>query len=263
MFARSAVLKRMEKGRITNKGPRVLEVTQSLSRLGGGLFESVRHLAKSVQNSGEAVVGVCGLADSRTAMDIVDWAPLAVQAHRVIGTGTFGFSPGVMRSLADVEPDLVHLHGLWRFTSIAVWIWAKRTGKPYIVSPHGMLEPWSLKQSRPRKRLAFLLYQGRCLRDAACIRATSRLEASSIRRVHCTNPIALVRNGVVLPAPLPPSAAQGPHRPRRALFLSRLHPKKGLLNLVEAWAKVQPTDWELLIVGPDELGHRAAVERAV
>jgi glycosyltransferase involved in cell wall biosynthesis len=126
-----------------------------------------------------------------------------------------------------------------------------------------MLEPWSLKQARFRKQLAFWLFQRRCLRDAACIRATSGLEAASIRQTGCTKPIALVPNGVVLPEDLPRRPPVHLAQVRRALFLSRLHPKKGLLNLVEAWNRVRPAGWQLWIVGPDESGHRAVVERAV
>src|SRR6185369_15513882 len=51
------------------------------------------------------------------------------------------------------------------------------------------------------------------------------------------------------------------HRPARALFLSRIHPKKGLLNLIEAWARLRPKNWELCIAGPDETNHLAAVMR--
>ena len=47
------------------------------------------------------------------------------------------------------------------------------------------------------------------------------------------------------------------------LFLSRLHPKKGLLDLVEAWSRLRPEHWRLVIAGPDEGGHRAEVASAI
>jgi len=112
-----------------------------VSRLGGGLFESVRHLAKAMHGATQVEVRVLGLEDSKTAEDIEQWAPLAVRAHKVWEPRSLGFSPGLARQLRHEDADLVHLHGLWRFTAVAVRQWAKRTGKAYVVSPHGMLEP--------------------------------------------------------------------------------------------------------------------------
>jgi glycosyltransferase involved in cell wall biosynthesis len=64
-------------------------------------------------------------------------------------------------------------------------------------------------------------------------------------------------NGVEVPESIVPTTGG---RTRRALFLSRLHPKKGLALLVEAWARVRPEGWELVIAGPDERGHRALIQ---
>jgi glycosyltransferase involved in cell wall biosynthesis len=238
---------------------RVLEVTQSVSRLGGGLFESVRHLAQAIHCSGQQQVRVSALADSKTAEDIRHWTPLPVRVHKAIGPSAFGFSPGLLRELATAEADLVHLHGLWRFTSIAVRLWARRTGKPYIISPHGMLEPWALHQKWGRKQVGLWLFERRCLSQAACIRATSLLEARSIRQAGFTNRVEVVPNGIKIMSGVSSSQSSGGRHGRRALFLSRLHPKKGLINLVQAWAQVRPAGWRLGIAGPDEAGHCAKV----
>ena len=242
---------------------RILEVTPSVSRLGGGLFESVRHLAKAIHCSGQAEVSVLALADERTAEDVGQWAPLRVRAHKGFGRRRFGFSAGLLRDLMNTEVDVVHLHGLWRFTSVAVWLWAKRTGKPYLLSPHGMLEPWALNQRRLKKQAAFWLFQRRCLTGAACLRATSALETASIRQAGCHRPIVLVPNGVHRVSELVAKRSITAGQKRRALFLSRLHSKKGLLNLVEAWARVRPEGWQLRIAGPDEAGHLAQVKAKV
>src|ERR1051326_4072145 len=169
---------------------RFVHVTPSLSRLGGGLFESVRHLSQSLHQASGAEVSVLSLEDPWTAQDIVQWAPLTVQAHSIRGPVQFGFSPKLNRALHQASPSLVHLHGLWRYSSVMVRRWAHHTKRPYVLSPHGMLEPWALRQSRWKKRLAFWLYVGPALRQAGCLRATSRMEAESIRRAGCINPIA-------------------------------------------------------------------------
>lgn len=240
----------------------VIHITHNVSRLAGGLFESVRHLSQSVRLAGGVRLKVLGLADAKTAEDIKCWEPLDVQTFPVFGPERFGYAPGLVRELKASKPQLIHLHGLWKHSTFAVWRWARRTRTPYVVSPHGMLEPWALKQSRIRKAMAAWLYQMPCLRRATCIRATSRMEVESVRLAGFRNPIALVPNGVVIPDE-PSAVHKGLSRPKRALFLSRIHPKKGLLNLVRAWKAVLPVGWQLDIVGPDEGGHLAEVQAAV
>jgi glycosyltransferase involved in cell wall biosynthesis len=125
-----------------------------------------------------------------------------------------------------------------------------------------MLEPWAVKRSRFKKAIVNWLYQRMCLHHASCLRATAASEIESIRQFGVKNPIALIKNGVPLPAELPPRPAIF-NRRKRALFLSRIHPKKGLLNLVRAWKRVRPEGWELVLIGPDEGGHLAEVLAAV
>ena len=238
----------------------IVHLTPSVSRLGGGLFESVRALAQNVEQQSNADIVVLGLRDSKADQDVGVWTPVPVRTHKVIGPMAFGYAPSMAADLMGSDAALVHLHGVWKYPSIVALQWARRMRRPYLVSPHGMLEPWALKQSRFKKKLADLFYQGPCLRGAHCLRATSMMEAESIRRAGFRNPIALVPNGVNLPPkPLPPDP-RPPNQPRRMLFLSRVHPKKGLLNLVNAWGRVRPAGWELLIVGPDENGHKAEVQ---
>lgn len=248
---------------MTKNSHSVVHLTSSVSRLAGGLYESVRYLSKSIQEAGDWELTVVGSQDSHTERDIQMWAPLRIKTCSIAGPPRFAYSPALMELVMQEAPDLLHLHGLWQYPSVVASRWARRTRKPYLVSPHGMLEPWSLKHSPFLKGVAMLLYQKACLQSAACIRATSMLEAESIRLAGFKNPIAVIPNGVEFPAALPPRHPKQKQETRRALFLSRIHPKKGLLNLVEAWRQIQPSNWELSIVGPDEGGHLAEVQTAV
>lgn len=163
------------------------------------------------------------------------------------------------RSITDsLEPlELVHDHGLWLPSNRAAAGTARRLGVPLVVSTRGMLTRWALSQSPLKKRLAWDLYQERALRSAALLHATSEAEVEDIRHAELWQPVAVLPNGVEIP-----EHTRGPASGsvRRALFLSRIHPGKGLLNLVEAWAQVRPEGWELVLAGPDEGGHRAEVE---
>ena len=254
---------------------RAIHLTHSLSRLAGGLFESVRHLSHGVQAIGGIDLEILALEDARSADDAPRWNPLPTTIHAVRGPEAFGYAPTLLPHLLSSDPDVLHVHGIWKYPSVAVNQWHKRTGQPYIVSPHGMLEPWALQNSRLKKRLAMWLYEKACLSNATCLRATSMMEVESIRSAGLRNQIALIPNGVEMPPEsavrvLPgfsssggESGLDGVPKTRTALFLSRIHPKKGLLNLVEAWRQVAPVGWRLSIVGPDEGGHLAEVQCAV
>jgi glycosyltransferase involved in cell wall biosynthesis len=129
-----------------------------------------------------------------------------------------------------------------------------------------MLEPWALRQGRVKKWIAGVLFQREMLQRAACIVATSRMEAEGIRLAGVTSPVAIIPNGVDLP---PESfrafgkLRDGGDCRRTALFLSRIHPKKGILDLLTAWKSLAPQDWRLRIVGPSEGGHAGVVSQSI
>jgi len=106
-----------------------------------------------------------------------------------------------------------------------------------------------------------MAYQKAALRQASLFHVTSEEEVEALRDLGFDQPVAMIPNGVQLPEQQ--SADSSSAGPRRALFLSRLHPKKGLPMLIEAWARVRPKDWELILVGPSEEGHRAELEEQV
>ena len=151
------------------------------------------------------------------------------------------------------RPESCMIMGLWLPSNHAAARAARRAGRPFIVSTRGMLAPWSLAQSRWKKRFGWTLYQRRDLHSAALFHATAEQEAEDVRRVGLRQPVALIPNGVDLPGRYGTDRPKG--EARQALFLSRIHPKKGLLNLVQAWAAVRPEGWELVLAGPDADGH--------
>jgi len=156
--------------------------------------------------------------------------------------------------------DLIHLHGMWSpFLAVAALV-AKRKDIPLVISPHGCLEPWALGYKRYKKLLAMKIYQAPILRFASMFIATADQEANSIRRLGLRQPVAIIPNGVDVDVT--------PHRDankeiRTILFLSRIHPKKGLFDLVEAWAIVRQSGWKLVIAGSDEAGHCAQIEALI
>jgi glycosyltransferase involved in cell wall biosynthesis len=158
------------------------------------------------------------------------------------------------------QVDLIHLHGIWSPLLAVAALVASRRRIPLVISPHGCLEPWALAYKHTKKWLALKTYQGLVLRSAALFVATADQELASIRLLGLHQAGAVIPNGVDLE-----SAPRGQaHRAAKTiLFLSRVNPKKGLLDLVEAWAKVRKPGWRIVIAGGDEEGYRAKVEALI
>jgi glycosyltransferase involved in cell wall biosynthesis len=225
-----------------------------LSPAAGGIATSVPAVAHGTARSG-LETHIVGLEDPEDPAAARLWGP-HVHTHGPRPPRAFAYAPGLGATLTRLAPHLVDVQGLWTYPSLANLRHHRRTGTPYIVTPHGMLDPWARARSVWKKRLVRRWFEDEHLARAACLRATAAMEAEHLRSFGLRNPIAIVPNGVEIPPMLP---APPPAGPRRLLFLSRLHPKKGLPFLLRAWNALAPRrpDWELVIAGPDEVGHEA------
>lgn len=231
-------------------------VTSRLSSAAGGLAASVPSLAHALARTGGEEVHVLGTRDPQRPGEAVRWAP-HVHAHDARGPTALHFAPGLASDLDALRPDVVDMQGLWTWPSRASLRHHRRTGTPYVVTPRGMLDPWALGNSAWKKRIAWAAFEGAHLRGAHALRATAEMEAGHFRSIGLRNPIAIVPNGIDIP-----DLAPRPEGPRRALFLSRIHPKKGLPLLLRAWKAVEAAhpDWELVVAGIDEGGHEAEMK---
>lgn len=153
--------------------------------------------------------------------------------------------------------NVIHIHGMWSILLTIAALVAYKRGIPLIVSPHGCLEPWALGHKYFKKLFAMKTYQGFSLRKASLLVASSNQELVNLRSLSIRQPIAVIPNGVDIPANFSPSVTVSR---KTFLFLSRIHPKKGLLDLVDAWALVRRPGWRILIAGGDEEGYKAKVE---
>ena len=233
-------------------------VTESVSRGAGGLFFSVRNLARSLREHAATKVDVVGFIDEHTDADLPAWGAYPPHTLPVHGPQSFAYAPGLTATLHELAPDLAHTQGIWRYYSMATRKWASATGRPYLISPRGMLDRWAIRRSAWKKRLAWSAFEKAHLKGAACIHALCEPEAAAIREFGLRNPICVLPNGVELPsAPIRPvSDTSRAHR--SLLFLSRLHPKKGLTELLRGWSLARRqspdrmADWRLVIAGPDK-----------
>ncbi|HET6389274.1 glycosyltransferase [Hyphomicrobium sp.] len=246
---------------------KVALVTGSLSRSGGGVAAAVQCLSRSLSIA-KANVHVVGLRDEGWAADAEQWTGIEASPLPVVGPFAIGYAPKARQCLLSANADIVHTHGIWKYSSGVVARWGASTGRPYVVSPHGMLDGWALKNSAWKKRIAARLYENAHLRGASCFHALCEAEAHAVRELGFRHPICVIPNGIATPQhakPTPaPWAAWVPHEHRVMLFLGRLHPKKNLRELIKAWpAESVSPDWHLAIAGWDEGGHEQTLQKLV
>jgi glycosyltransferase involved in cell wall biosynthesis len=249
-------------------GVKVGLLTASASRRAAGVWVGVARLGKALLESG-IDVEIFGIADRWTATDCAGWDGPPLRLHDVIGSEAFGYAPRLGRALHERRPSLLHANGLWMYPSLAGWRWSRRACRPYLVSPHGMLDPWAVRHALWKKRLVGWWFENAHLAGAACLHALTESEARAIRAYGLTNPICVVPNGVDLPMqtvlPRPAWADTAEQDRKFLLFLGRLHPKKGLEALIRAWKDVQSIpaarDWILVIAGWDQGAHARRLER--
>ena len=232
---------------------RVLHVIPSISPLRGGPSRAVIDMVAALRLQGvdaailttndhgpglhpELVTGRWQWHQGVPVLAFARWSP-PVAALR-----EFAISPGLSLWLAGhlKRYDLLHVHALFSYPSTSAMVQARWASVPYILRSIGQLSPWSLAQSRGRKRLLLRLIERRNLQQAAALHFTSVAEREEAAALGLTSP------GLVLPLGVrgPDSQAQRGAVPNALapvsfLFLSRLHPKKQLENLLEGLALLQ------------------------
>ena len=252
---------------------RLAALTGSLSRLAGGTFTSIRRPLQEMVRQFGTELRVFGIEDRFTAEDLPRWSPLDARAFPTRGPRAFGWAPAMAADVARFRPEVVQVHGIWMHFSVVNTNVHRRFGTPYVVHLHGMLDPWAVRGSSWKKRLAGWLYEHRNLRDAACLRALCEPEIRAIRAYGLRGRVCLVPNGIDLPAERP--AGPAPWRAvveegkKVLLFLGRIHAKKGIPNLLAAWSRLRSAapsiadGWHLVVAGWDTTDHRSELQRLV
>ena len=238
-------------------GTRIGLLTASASRLGGGVAAAVAAHAAMLRELGAEPI-VFALDDAFAEADRTMLDPTALLLSRVVGPAQIGFAPRLVRQLLEAELDLLHLHGIWMYPSRAGLVWARRTGRPYLISPHGMLDPWIVARERWKKALACFGYERASWAAAARLHALTEAEARDIARESGRDDALVVPN----PGP-PPGPPPGMRREPQVLYLGRIHPKKNLAGLLAGWRAARRPEGAVLTIagwgGPADVAAFAAL----
>ena len=245
-------------------GRRIGLLTTSASRAGGGVFEAVVAQAEILTRLGAQPM-IFALEDEHSASDAARFGAVPVKTVPVVGPRTIGYAPALVPALLAAQLDCLHLHGIWMYPSRAAAVWAKRTGRPLLISPHGMLDPWIIGRGRWKKAIARVGYERSAWQRAYALHALTTREAQDILRETGRSDSIVVPNAG--PAPnLRIDQGNVAAPPRTIAYIGRIHPKKNVVALVEAWRQLAPTEARLVIAGWGDEAHiadlRAALEQA-
>jgi glycosyltransferase involved in cell wall biosynthesis len=249
---------------------RVLHVITGLWKDTGGPSEVIPAICTAMMDAGADVTLATLAGDSAQSVDDAAEHGVRVLKFQPSCRHTIWYSSELHRRILQLasEHDIVHIHGIWQFPDWAAAAAARHAGVPYVITPHGSLQPARLRKSSLKKRVSAVLADRAMLNQASCLHATAPDEADAFRRYGYRGPIAMIPNGITPAGPIEPDRAalltaafrrdfpetQGR---RLLLFLSRIEPIKGVTTLARAWAECasQFPDWHLVVVGPDERSH--------
>jgi glycosyltransferase involved in cell wall biosynthesis len=234
---------------------RITHVVPHIDQEASGPSYSVPRLCQSVADCGNVVELKCLAANG--PVDGIE-----VSAHRQWpGFGRFAISTDLARSLRAQARniDIIHNHSLWSMVNVAAGCVVPGHRAKLVTSPRGTLSAWALGRRKYVKQLMWPL-QRRVLSKADLIHATSEAEYRDIRMLGLRAPVVIIPNGIDLP---PAPQAERRSDTRTLLYLGRIHPIKGIDNLLHAWHTLENRhpDWRLVIAGRGEPEHVASVKQ--
>jgi len=251
------------------KSIKIIHTVASLNSRSGGTASAVNGLCEGLGRLGDICVNIYTQKDNSDDVRILPKPELvhtelvsAISIPQLRMIYSSSFYSRLLNYCYEQRIDLIHNNGIWLPSDHSAAAVARRLRIPLVIHPHGMLEPWSLRFKAWKKKLAWNLYQHRDLETASVLCATAEQEAENFRKIGLRQPIAIIPNGVEMPILLP-KIEKGSKLTKTALFLSRIHPKKGLIELVKGWQQIRPKDWQVVIAGPDENGYQKVIESEI
>ena len=248
---------------------KICQIIPSLEERYGGPSKSVRAMSEALAREGHPVELLTTRIDGTRAGEVENEGSLRVVTFGREWPTRLCPSAGMRRALRGSEAEIVHHHSLWLRTLHYAHAAARRHRAQLVLSPRGMMSAWAWKYHSLRKRLARALVHPGALEAVAGWHATSAEEEQDIRALGFKEPVCVSPNGVAAPSEAERVfAAEHWHeacpatqsRPT-AVFYSRLHQKKRVLELIDTWLEHTPREWVLLIVGIPQDYTPAVLER--
>lgn len=239
---------------------RVLHTIAGMSAISGGPSTCTRDLIAGLNETPDLKVDLLTVADDTNVGKNSKWLKEVPYDYRT----PLCISPNIRRALEESDYDIYHNNALWMYTNHITCRTAREKGKPYVLSPHGMLYPTALRIKRWKKWPVLKLWFNKDIMDATCIHATCHEEMEHVRIFGYKGPVAVVPNPVVVPNDAECKSSIARHK--AIGFLGRINPIKKIENLLYAVAKVADrglTDFEVDIIGTGDSEYEQFLKKEI
>lgn len=242
---------------------KVLIFTYSITRMAGGVFDAVRDLFTN-RVFEKLNIKIYSYFDDYVKEDLSSWHNIPINLFKAY---PMLFSHKVKSFLLKEDVDIFHMEALWRYPQLLMVTWKKHKKAPIVCTPHGMLDPYIIKNQGMVKRLVSNLFFQKSLEAVDCYHALCQKELEDIRAYGLKQPVAIIPNGINLPDP--DLKFEKTDNKKHLLYLGRLHKKKGVDLLLKALATMNKEknglldNWQIDLVGWDHEGCKAELEKIV
>lgn len=242
---------------------KILIFTYSVTRKAGGVFDAVRDLFTNKIFTNQDIE-LFSYKDESFQNDLLTWKGLPI---KLFTAGPMLYSRAAKETLLQKTVDILHMEALWRYPHILMGIWKKHHKTPIVCSPHGMLDPYIIKNQGKIKQIIAKAFFQKGLEAVDCYHALCQKEFNDIREYGLKQPVAIIPNGINLPNPN--LKFQKYTTKKHLLYLGRLHKKKGIDLLLNALAAIKKEssnlldNWQIDIVGWDDENCKFELERIV
>ncbi|MDR2010186.1 MAG: glycosyltransferase [Bacteroidales bacterium] len=187
------------------------------------------------------------------------------QIHYLSGSflQIFSIKKQWQKLLKDIRPDMVHINCCWNPLCAYTQAWAQQSGYKVILTPHGMLEPWIIRRHyRTRKAPALCLYQKKAVRVADYIHATAEPEKTNLLKLGYNDKIAVIPNGIETENISIKSCWE---KTKTVLYLSRIHPKKGIELLIDAVVRIKDAlaGYKIIVAGEGDAHYIQSLKNRI
>lgn len=242
---------------------KVLIFTYSITRMAGGVFDAVRDLFTN-RVFEKLNIKIYSYFDDYVKEDLSSWHNIPINLFKAY---PMLFSHKVKSFLLKEDVDIFHMETLWRYPQLLMVTWKKHKKAPIVCTPHGMLDPYIIKNQGVVKRLVSNMFFQKSLEAVDCYHALCQKELEDIRAYGLKQPVAIIPNGINLPDP--DLKFEKTDNKKHLLYLGRLHKKKGVDLLLKALATINKEknglldNWQIDLVGWDHEGCKAELEKIV